>query len=62
MNMHELANLAASRAQEMQFPLPPPPSASSTAPGTDKVLDKSYLKGRSLIKEKNKIIKVETIC
>ncbi|XP_011146900.1 MTSS1-like protein isoform X4 [Harpegnathos saltator] len=34
-NMHELANLAASRAQEMQLPLPPPP-ASLTAPGTDK--------------------------
>lgn len=35
-NMHELANLAASRAQEMQLPLPPPP-ASLTVPGTDKV-------------------------
>ncbi|XP_067204005.1 protein MTSS 2 isoform X4 [Linepithema humile] len=34
-NMHELANLAASRAQEMQLPLPPPP-ASLAAPGTDK--------------------------
>ncbi|XP_077262900.1 uncharacterized protein LOC143897838 isoform X3 [Temnothorax americanus] len=34
-NMHELANLAASRAQEMQLPLPPPP-ASLTAPGTVK--------------------------
>ncbi|XP_032684578.1 protein MTSS 2 isoform X2 [Odontomachus brunneus] len=34
-NMHELANLAASRAQEMQLPLPPPP-ASLTASGTDK--------------------------
>ncbi|XP_014483461.1 PREDICTED: MTSS1-like protein isoform X2 [Dinoponera quadriceps] len=34
-NMHELANLAASRAQEMQLPLPPPPT-SLTAPGTDK--------------------------
>ncbi|XP_012532026.1 protein MTSS 2 isoform X4 [Monomorium pharaonis] len=43
-NMHELANLAASRAQEMQFPLPPPPPPPSTltAPGTDKteVLEK----------------------
>ncbi|XP_014483466.1 PREDICTED: MTSS1-like protein isoform X7 [Dinoponera quadriceps] len=38
-NMHELANLAASRAQEMQLPLPPPPT-SLTAPGTDKVLRK----------------------
>jgi len=36
-NMHELANLAASRAQEMQLPLPPPP-ASLTTPSTDKVL------------------------
>ncbi|XP_015190180.1 PREDICTED: MTSS1-like protein isoform X2 [Polistes dominula] len=35
-NMHELANLAASRAQEMQFPLPPPPS-SMPASGNDKV-------------------------
>ncbi|XP_076671698.1 uncharacterized protein LOC143370434 isoform X3 [Andrena cerasifolii] len=35
-NMHELANLAASRAQEMQLPLPPPP-ASLTAPGTEKI-------------------------
>lgn len=35
-NMHELANLAASRAQEMQLP-PPPPPTSLTAPGTDKV-------------------------
>lgn len=35
-NMHELANLAASRAQEMQLPLPPPP-ASLSAPGTEKV-------------------------
>ncbi|XP_035717902.1 protein MTSS 2-like isoform X2 [Vespa mandarinia] len=34
-NMHELANLAASRAQEMQFPLPPPPSM--PASGNDKV-------------------------
>ncbi|XP_076621500.1 uncharacterized protein LOC143341952 isoform X2 [Colletes latitarsis] len=34
-NMHELANLAATRAQEMQLPLPPPP-ASLTAPGTEK--------------------------
>ncbi|XP_076750651.1 uncharacterized protein LOC143423303 isoform X4 [Xylocopa sonorina] len=34
-NMHELANLAASRAQEMQLPLPPPP-ASLSAPGTEK--------------------------
>ncbi|XP_029177824.1 endochitinase A-like isoform X1 [Nylanderia fulva] len=34
-NMHELANLAASRAQEMQFPLPPPP-ASLTTSSTDK--------------------------
>ncbi|XP_011255267.1 MTSS1-like protein isoform X3 [Camponotus floridanus] len=34
-NMHELANLAASRAQEMQLPLPPPP-ASLTTPSTDK--------------------------
>ncbi|XP_011171183.1 protein MTSS 2 isoform X2 [Solenopsis invicta] len=34
-NMHELANLAASRAQEMQLPLPPPP-ALLTAPGADK--------------------------
>ncbi|XP_018310952.1 MTSS1-like protein isoform X4 [Mycetomoellerius zeteki] len=34
-NMHELANLAASRAQEMQLP-PPPPPASLTTPGTDK--------------------------
>ncbi|XP_076248462.1 uncharacterized protein LOC143188214 isoform X2 [Calliopsis andreniformis] len=34
-NMHELANLAASRAQEMQLPLPPPP-ASLTAPGAEK--------------------------
>lgn len=41
-NMHELANLAASRAQEMQLPLPPPP-ASLTAPTTDKVLQKKYL-------------------
>lgn len=37
-NMHELANLAASRAQEMQLPLPPPP-ASLAAPGTYKVLN-----------------------
>ncbi|EGI63793.1 PREDICTED: uncharacterized protein LOC105147721 isoform X1 [Acromyrmex echinatior] len=35
-NMHELANLAASRAQEMQLP-PPPPPASLTTPGTDKI-------------------------
>ncbi|XP_031367924.1 protein MTSS 2-like isoform X2 [Apis dorsata] len=28
-NMHELANLAASRAQEMQLPLPPPPASLS---------------------------------
>ncbi|KAK2588932.1 hypothetical protein KPH14_001787 [Odynerus spinipes] len=35
-NMHELANLAASRAQEMQFPLPPPPT-SLPATGNDKV-------------------------
>ncbi|XP_076279939.1 uncharacterized protein LOC143208893 isoform X8 [Lasioglossum baleicum] len=34
-NMHELANLAATRAQEMQLPLPPPP-ASLTASGTEK--------------------------
>ncbi|KAL6446972.1 hypothetical protein ACFW04_001387 [Cataglyphis niger] len=34
-NMHELANLAASRAQEMQLPLPPPP-ALLTTPSTDK--------------------------
>ncbi|XP_076171373.1 uncharacterized protein LOC143148680 isoform X4 [Ptiloglossa arizonensis] len=34
-NMHELANLAATRAQEMQLPLPPPP-ASLAAPGTEK--------------------------
>ncbi|XP_043511035.1 protein MTSS 2 isoform X4 [Frieseomelitta varia] len=34
-NMHELANLAASRAQEMQLPLPPPP-VSLSAPGTEK--------------------------
>ncbi|XP_015434454.1 PREDICTED: MTSS1-like protein isoform X4 [Dufourea novaeangliae] len=34
-NMHELANLAATRAQEMQLPLPPPP-ASLTAPGAEK--------------------------
>ncbi|XP_029039454.1 altered inheritance of mitochondria protein 3-1 isoform X3 [Osmia bicornis bicornis] len=34
-NMHELANLAASRAQEMQLPLPPPPASLST-PGTEK--------------------------
>ncbi|CAK9803717.1 Protein MTSS 1 [Anthophora plagiata] len=34
-NMHELANLAASRAQEMQLPLPPPPALLS-APGTEK--------------------------
>lgn len=40
-NMHELANLAASRAQEMQLPLPPPP-ASLTVPGTDKVLRQTY--------------------
>ncbi|XP_011696883.1 PREDICTED: MTSS1-like protein isoform X2 [Wasmannia auropunctata] len=37
-NMHELANLAASRAQEMQLPLPPPP-APLAAPGTDKTTD-----------------------
>ncbi|KAG7202423.1 hypothetical protein KM043_018734 [Ampulex compressa] len=30
-NMHELANLAASRAQEMQLPLPPPPAALSVS-------------------------------
>ncbi|XP_076225591.1 uncharacterized protein LOC116433088 isoform X3 [Nomia melanderi] len=35
-NMHELANLAASRAQEMQLPLPPPP-ASLTVSGTEKI-------------------------
>ncbi|XP_043795671.1 protein MTSS 2 isoform X3 [Apis laboriosa] len=34
-NMHELANLAASRAQEMQLPLPPPP-ASLSASGIEK--------------------------
>ncbi|XP_078049637.1 uncharacterized protein LOC144476484 isoform X2 [Augochlora pura] len=34
-NMHELANLAATRAQEMQLPLPPPP-ASLSASGTEK--------------------------
>ncbi|XP_017887921.1 MTSS1-like protein isoform X4 [Ceratina calcarata] len=34
-NMHELASLAASRAQEMQLPLPPPP-ASLSVPGTEK--------------------------
>ncbi|XP_054012328.1 protein MTSS 2 isoform X3 [Hylaeus anthracinus] len=34
-NMHELANLAATRAQEMQLPLPPPP-ASLAAPGSEK--------------------------
>ncbi|XP_012137841.1 uncharacterized protein LOC100879224 isoform X2 [Megachile rotundata] len=34
-NMHELANLAASRAQEMQLPLPPPPASLST-PGAEK--------------------------
>ncbi|XP_018342843.1 PREDICTED: MTSS1-like protein isoform X5 [Trachymyrmex septentrionalis] len=39
-NMHELANLAASRAQEMQLP-PPPPLASLTTSGTDKVYEKS---------------------
>ncbi|XP_066592789.1 protein MTSS 2 isoform X2 [Prorops nasuta] len=33
-NMHELANLAASRAQEMHFPLPPPPA--TTTPGNEK--------------------------
>lgn len=35
-NMHELANLAASRAQEMQLPLPPPP-VSLSASGIEKV-------------------------
>ncbi|KYN01321.1 Metastasis suppressor protein 1, partial [Cyphomyrmex costatus] len=35
-NMHELANLAASRAQEMQLP-PPPPPASLTTPAIDKI-------------------------
>lgn len=41
-NMHELANLAASRAQEMQLPLPPPPASLST-PGTEKVYVETYM-------------------
>ncbi|XP_015600839.1 MTSS1-like protein isoform X2 [Cephus cinctus] len=48
-NMHELASLAASRAQEMQLPLPPPPS-NAPGPTADKT-DSTEKDGGSLTSE-----------